>query len=107
MAQMKACWDREDDERRRRHVAEIEAIVAVGRAYVERQNALEAEIQRRKDYYEAAHKDEADQERRRLLTRLEKATKEIRKSDVRAERQELFRRGVVRGTRLSLKDLVR
>jgi chromosome segregation ATPase len=92
-------WARRELFQLRRRAAELTVVVAADCAYVERQNALEAEIQRRKNYYEAVHKDEADQERKWLLARLEKATKEMNKSDVRAEHRELLRRGVYRGRR--------
>jgi hypothetical protein len=90
-------WAREDTERLRRRAAELEVVVKQDRAWLEREEAWEKEIQRRKDIISQLHAKEAAEERKRLLAKLARVTEEMNRSTVRAEREVLARRGVLRG----------
>ena len=90
-------WAREDTERLRRRAAELEVVVKQDRAWLEREEAWEKEIQRRKDIISQLHEKEAAEERKRLLAKLAKVTEQMNRSTVRAEREVLARRGVLRG----------
>jgi hypothetical protein len=90
-------WAVQDTERLRRRAAELAAIVAQDRIYVARVNAIEQEQKRVTDYWLDEQKKTAEVEWKALLAKAEKLGKEIRKSDVRAEREVLARRGVLRG----------
>jgi hypothetical protein len=85
-------WEREDQARLEKRVRDLEAIVGADREFVEACNAREAEIQRVRAYYET-------EQRKELLARLARATKDISKDVCRAEREKLMRRGIVRGRR--------
>ena len=90
-------WERQDLERLRRRAAELESVIAADKEWLEKQNAWDAEIERRKAIILKLHDEDAKLERERLLARLEKATKTMNAEIVRSERAELSRRGVVRG----------
>jgi hypothetical protein len=119
--EMKLVWDREDDERRRRRAALIAAEIEQARKRQEREDReaeiereREAEIERRRNYYLTAHKTEGNAMeklvaklqdelegnwRTKALVKLEKLTAEIRRDRLKAEREELARRGAIRGRR--------
>jgi hypothetical protein len=90
-------WAREDTERLRRRADELEVVVKQDKIWLEREDAWEKEIQRRKDIILQLHEKEAAEERTRLLAKLAKVTGKMNRSTVRAEREVLARRGVLRG----------
>ena len=94
-------WAEQDLARMRRRVAELESVVKQDRSFVAREEAFEKEIQRRKDIILQLHDKEAADERKRLLAKLDAATKAINKDVVQAERKVLAARGVLRGRRNS------
>jgi hypothetical protein len=118
---MKLVWDREDDERRRRRAALIAAEIEQASKQQEREDReaeiereREAEVERRRNYYLTAHKSEGNAMeklvaklqdelegnwRTKALVKLEKLTAEIRHDRLKAEREALTRRGVLRGRR--------
>lgn len=106
LRKLKAKWAREDAaierkhlERMRKRAAELEQSVAKDREWLARLAERQEEQKRVTDYWLAEQKKQADAEHKALVARLAKATKEIQKSDARSEREELLRRGVVRGRR--------
>jgi hypothetical protein len=94
---MQATWEREDIERRRRRAAEIAADVSRDIDWLERVNAIQREQQRVENYWLEERKKTADAIHKAQLKRLAQINEDIRKSDARIERQELLKRGVVRG----------
>jgi len=92
-------WAAQDFERLKRRAAELAAIVEQDRAFVAREQAFEREMQRRQAIIMQLHDEDAKLERKLLLARLEKATKELNKDVVRSERAALLAKGVVRGRR--------
>jgi hypothetical protein len=118
--EMKLVWDREDDDRRRRRSALIAKEIAEEKRKQEIEDRREeiarereAEIERRRNYYLAARKAEGPMEKlieryqnelegnwyTKALRKLEKLTAEIRHDRLKAEREALTRRGVLRGRR--------
>lgn len=118
--EMKLVWDREDDDRRRRRSALIAKEIAEEKRQQEIEDRREviarereAEIERRRNYYLAARKAEGPMEKlieryqnelegnwyTKALRKLEKLTAEIRHDRLKAEREALTRRGVLRGRR--------
>lgn len=97
LVMMKAKWEREDLDRVKRRLAEIGREVERDKVWLQQQEEWEREIERRRNYWLSEQAKEAERERNKLLARLEKANKEIVKSNALAERQELIRRGVYRG----------
>jgi hypothetical protein len=96
---MQATWEREDIERHRRRAAEIAADVSQDLDWLERVNAIQREQQRMENYWLEERKKTADAIHKAQLKRSAQINEDIRKSAVRAERQELLKRGVVRGRR--------
>jgi hypothetical protein len=94
-------WERADEERLRRRVAELSVIVGHDKEWLAREEAWEKEIQRRKDIILKLHDEDAKLERKLLLARLDKATKTMNADIVKAERTTLAARGVIRGRRKS------
>jgi len=66
---------------------------------LQREKAWENRLAKIQNFYRTEAEKDAEKERAALLARLAKATEQIRKSDARAERVMLSRRGVVRGVR--------
>lgn len=99
LRRLERLWAEQDLARMRRRVAELESVVKQDRAFVAREEAFEKEIQRRKAIILKLHDEEAEAERKRLLTKLAKVTAEMNAATVRSERALLARRGVVRGAR--------
>ena len=121
LQKLKKVWDKEDDRRRKRRAREIELEIFAARekqaaedAAAERAAAANAEIEKRRSYFLKANEAESavtekllesydDQldggKRKKLLAALERITKETKRDDARLERDELLRRGVVRGRR--------
>jgi hypothetical protein len=90
LAQMKAGWDREGDERRRRRSAEIAVAVAADSAWLEPQNEIEAEECRVRNWYlsELEKEEKAkDEQRRKKLKELSEC---VNRDMVRAEREALI-----------------
>jgi hypothetical protein len=81
----------------KRRAAELAAVVEQDRAFVAREEAFEREMKRRQAIIIQLHEQDAADERKRLLARLEKATKEINADAARRERKVLAARGVLRG----------
>ena len=95
--EQKAKWDAEELAYYRKRCDQLAVIVAADRAWIDLQNEIEAEMKRVRDYYEGERKKEeqaADRARREKCLKLRK---EINRDLVRAEREELIRRGVYRG----------
>jgi hypothetical protein len=117
--EMKLVWDREDDDRRRRRAAQISQEIIEARRQQELEDREESsarqreeEIAKRRNYYLTARKTEdplveklieeyQDQLdggwKKKALAKLQKLTAEIRRDRLKAEREELARRGVLRG----------
>jgi hypothetical protein len=92
-----ARFQQEELEYFHRRCDQLATIVAADKAWIDRQNEIEAEMKRVRDYYEGERKKEeqaADKARRQKCLKL---LKEINRDLVRAEREELIRRGVYRG----------
>jgi hypothetical protein len=97
LQEQKAKWDAEELAYYRKRCDQFAVIVAADKAWIDRQNEIEADIKRVRDYYEVERKKEeqaADKARREKCLKLRK---EINRDLVRAEREELIRRGVYRG----------
>jgi hypothetical protein len=118
--EMKLQWDLEDDERRRLRFKQIAAEIEEEKRKQEIEDRREeiahereAEIERRRNYYLTARKTEGPMEKlieryqnelegnwyNKALRKLEKLTAEIRHDRLKAEREALTRRGVLRGRR--------
>jgi|SRR6516225_9697174 hypothetical protein len=92
-----ARFHQEELEYYRKRCDQLAVIVAADKAWIDRQNGIEAEMKEVRDYYEGERKKEeqaADKVRREKCLRLRK---EINRDIVRTEREELIRRGVYRG----------
>jgi hypothetical protein len=90
-------WEREELEFLRRKCEALAAVVEADRAWIQRQNELEAELKCVQEYYAQEHAKEeaaADKVRRERYVRL---GKEIYRDAARAERRLLLARGVYRG----------
>jgi hypothetical protein len=101
LKEQKAKWDAEELAYYRKRCDELAIVVAADKAWIDRQNEIEAEMKKARDHYEAEHKKEeqaADRARRQKCLKLRK---EINRDLVRAEREELIRRGIYKG-RLNL-----
>jgi len=97
LQEQKTKWDAEELAYYHSRCDQLAVIVAADEAWIDRQNEIEAEMKRVRDYYEGEHKKEeqaADKARREKCLKLRK---EINRDMVRAEREELIRRGVYRG----------
>jgi hypothetical protein len=97
LAKLEVEWKVQDELRLRRRAAELAVVVAADKEWLAREQAWEEQLQKIQDYYRSEAQREAAEERKRLLAKLDKVTRQMNKSDVRAERQELLRRGVFRG----------
>ena len=96
---MQAQWVAEDLARLRRYAAELAAVVEKDKIWLERVNERQKEQERVTNWWLGEQKKTADAIHEAQLARLEEITEDIRKSDARAERRELLRRGVYRGRR--------
>jgi len=94
-----AHWAKEDETRRRKRFAEIQAAVNRDRQEAERQQFSERELEKVQSYFRAELEKEvkADDNRRRAA--LGKITKHVARDKARAERETLAARGVLRGRR--------
>lgn len=106
LRKLKAKWAREDAaierkhlERLRKRATELEQSIAKDREWLARLAERQEEQKRVTDYWVEEQRKQAEADHKALLARLAKATKEIQRSDARSEREELLRRGVVRGQR--------
>jgi hypothetical protein len=97
LERLRATWERQDLERARKRAKDLQALVEADRKFVaaendrqERRVAAEQETKKIADYY-------LQEQRKELLARLARATKEISADVCRSERERLMRRGVVRG----------
>jgi hypothetical protein len=104
LANLMKLWQRQDDEYeqrrdaiRQKHINTILALAEQDRAWLERVNEIQQEQKRVTDYWLAEQKKTADAIHKAQLKRLAQINEDIKKSAARAERQELLRRGVVRG----------
>ena len=89
-------WDQEELAYMRRKIEALAQVVEADRAWIARQNQLEAELKKVRDYYAQEHAREeaaADKIRRKKCLRL---GKEIYRDAARAERGLLIARGVYR-----------
>ena len=92
-------WAKEDEARRRKRLAEIQAAVNHDRQETERQQFLERELEKVQSYFRTEHEKEAqaaDVKRRAAAARI---LKHIARDKARAERETLAARGVLRGRR--------
>jgi hypothetical protein len=90
-------WDQEELAYMRRKIEALTQVAEADRAWIARQNQLEAELKKVRDYYAQEHAKEdaaADKARREKCLRL---GKEIFRDSARAERRLLLARGVYRG----------
>ena len=94
-----ARYAEEELEYYRKRCAQIQALVAADKAWIERQNEIEAEMKRVRDYYEGEPKKEEQAADKARCEKCLKLRKEINRDMVRAELEELIRRGVYRGRR--------
>jgi hypothetical protein len=108
--EQKRIWDAEDDVRRRRRAAQIEAEVNAAKEVQAREDRLVRDtnwwLQQREVDRPLMEKLTADLQdalegnwHKKVLAKLAALEKEIRLDAVRAERKTLLRRGVVRGRR--------
>jgi hypothetical protein len=97
-------WERQDTEYQRtmtalrqKHIAAILVQAELDREWLARMNAWEQEINRRRNFYLTEHKKEVRAAHAAQLKKLEQIQNDIRKDNARAERQELLKRGLVKG----------
>jgi hypothetical protein len=92
-----AQWAREDQARRCKRLAEILAHVERDRAATERQEIVERELSKVQNYYASVLEEEAKTADTKRRAALDKIVKVVQRDRVRAEREVLTARGVVRG----------
>jgi hypothetical protein len=107
LSNLQKLWQREEDAYlkrmdalRQKHVAVIFAQVEQDRIWLEKVNAIQEEQKRVTDYWLAEHEKESKAIHAAHLKKLAAIQEDIRKDNARAERQELDRKGLVRGKRL-------
>ena len=94
-----AKWAKEDEARRRKRFAEIQAVVNRDRQASQRQEIVERELEKIQGYYRTELEKEAqaaDVKRRAAAARI---LKNIARDKARVERETLAARGVLRGRR--------
>ena len=92
-----AQWAKEDELRRRKRFAEIQAAVNHDRQETERQELLECELEKVQSYFRTELGKEAkaaDDKRRAALAKI---TKHVARDKARVERETLAARGLLRG----------
>lgn len=92
-----AQWAKEDESRRRKRFAEIQAAVIRDRQEAERQQFLERELEKVQSYYRAELEKEAKADDNKHRAALAKITKHVARDKARVERETLAARGVLRG----------
>ena len=95
--ELKRKWDQEELAYMRRKVEAIVAVVEADRAWISRQNQLEAELKKIRDYYAQEHAREDAAADKARLERCVRLGKEIYRDAAKAERRLLLARGVYRG----------
>jgi len=99
LADMKKCWEAEDDERRRKRLAEIMVALERDKVLLRLEAEQEHRLAQIQEYYRREHEKEAEAGDRSRREELAKVLKRINQDTCRLEREELTRRGVVRGRR--------
>jgi hypothetical protein len=99
LKEMKADWDAQELAYYRRKARELGADVARDREWLERRNALEAELTAIQAYYRTEREKELAAEDKARREKAMQLLKEINTDIAKFERAELMRRGVVRGRR--------
>jgi hypothetical protein len=99
LKEMKAEWDAQELAYHRRKYREFAADVARDREWLERQNAVGAELMAIQTYYKTAQEKELAAEDKARREKAKQLLKEINTDIAKFERAELMKRGVIRGSR--------
>lgn len=99
LEEQKAKWDAEELAYYRKRCDQLAFIVAADKAWIDRQNEIEAGMKKVRDYYESEHRKEEQAADKRRLARLKQIIAEVNADICRTERERFAARGLIRGTR--------